>query len=296
MQMRTIGDTDLRVSAIGLGGMPLSIAGRPNPERAHAVIRATLDAGINFIDTADAYCLDDSETGHNEGLIGDALRKFGRLTGDDRVYVATKGGCIRPGGSWGVRGNPSHLRQACDQSLAALGVETIDLYQLHAPDDTVPFADSIGALAELRAAGKIRHVGISNVTVEEIVEARSIVPVVSVQNRCNLLDTKSFGNGVAAYCHEHDIAFLAHSPVGGHTRHVRARDDANLSEIGRRLGVTNYELMLAWLLDWSPTLVPIPGASRPESIISSARAADITLDGQSRAQLATLSGVQRPTT
>ncbi len=294
MQTRTIGDSDLQVSAIGLGAMPLSIAGRPEPQRAREVIRAALDAGVTFIDTADAYCMDDSDIGHNERLIAHALSELGRLTGNDRVLVATKGGLTRPGGAWKTCGRPEHLRRACERSLVALGLETIDLYQLHAPDNDVPFADSVGAVAELRNAGKVRHVGISNVTVDEIVEARSIVPVVSVQNRCNLFDTRSFANGVAAYCHQEGLAFLAHSPVGGHTNHVRTRDHDALGRLAERADATRYELMLAWLLGWSPAMIPIPGASRPVSIISSARAPDVALDARTVAELDALAGVDRP--
>ncbi len=300
MQTRPLGDSDLRASAIGLGAMPLSIAGRPDPKRAREVIRAALDAGVTFIDTADAYCIDDSDIGHNERLIADALGGLGRLTGNDRILVATKGGLTRPDGAWETCGRPEHLRRACERSLTALGLGTIELYQLHAPDDDVPFAESVGAVAELRQTGKVRHVGISNVTVDEIVEARSIVPVVSVQNRCNLFDTRSFDNGVAEYCHQEGIAFLAHSPVGGHTDHVRTRDHDALGRLAERAGVTSYELMLAWLLGWSPTIIPIPipipipGASRPASIISSARAASVVLDGQTVAELDALAGVARP--
>src|SRR5207245_2104807 len=144
-------------------------------------LHAALDAGMTLIDTADVYCLDDDDIGHNERLIARALAGW---TGDrSGVIVATKGGLTRPRGSWQRDARPERLRAACDASLAALGVERIDLYQLHAPDDAVPLADSVGALADLRAAGKIRWVGLSNVAVEEIDEARGIVPVTTVQNR-----------------------------------------------------------------------------------------------------------------
>src|SRR5690606_23709592 len=134
---------------IGLGGMPLSIQGRPDEAQAIAVIHAALDAGITFIDTADAYCLDDGEIGHNERLIAKALAAWPSA----RVVVATKGGLERPGGRWETNGRPEHLRAACERSLAALGVEQIELYQLHAPDSAVPFAESVGALADLRREG-----------------------------------------------------------------------------------------------------------------------------------------------
>jgi aryl-alcohol dehydrogenase-like predicted oxidoreductase len=294
MKTRTLADTGLVVSAIGLGGMPLSLRRRPDPAAGEAVIHAALDVGVTFIDTADVYCVDDADIGHNERLISGALAKRGRLKGDDRVIVATKGGLERPGGSWRTNGRPEHLREACERSLTALGVEVIDIYQLHAPDDDVPFAESVGEMASLREAGKVRHVGISNVTVEEIELARSIVPIVSVQNRCNLFDTKSFDNGVAAYCHVNGIAFLPHSPVGGHMGHDRTRQHRALAEIAASVGASSYEVMIAWLLSWSPTMIPIPGASRAASIQSSARAVEIELDDAARARLDALAGVSRP--
>ena len=158
----------------GYGGMHLSIVDRPPAEQAIRAIHAALDAGATLIDTADVYCLDDSEIGHNERLIARALSEF---TGDrDTIVVATKGGMTRPGGSWGRHGRPEHLRAACERSLRALGVDRIDLYQLHAPDPAVPFEDSVGALAALWEAGKIRWAGLSNVTVAQIEKARQTCP------------------------------------------------------------------------------------------------------------------------
>src|SRR5919198_1660023 len=165
MQQRRIGD--LRVSAIGLGAMPMSIEGRPDEERSIATIHAALDAGITLIDTADAYHLHAGEVGHNEELIARALAGYGGDTSD--VLVATKGGHLRPGdGSWQVDGRPEHLRQACDASLKRLGVEAIGLYQFHRPDPKVPWAESVGAIRDLLDAGKIRYAGISNANPDQI--------------------------------------------------------------------------------------------------------------------------------
>jgi aryl-alcohol dehydrogenase-like predicted oxidoreductase len=271
--MKTRRIADIEVSCIGLGGMPLSISGRPDEERGKEVVRAAVEAGMTFIDTADVYCLDDSEIGHNERLIAAALSE----AGFDHVTVATKGGLHRPGGAWVTDGRPEHLRAACEASLRALGREVIDLYQLHAPDDDVPFADSVGALARLRDEGKIRHLGLSNVAVDQIEEARAIAPVASVQNRCNLWDTAPFTSGVVDYCTEHGIAFLPHSPVGGHRGHARTGEDAELEAIAADVGASTYEVLLAWLLAVSPVMIPIPGASRIESAQSSAAAADLEL-------------------
>ena len=171
MQTRRIGD--LEVSAIGLGGMPLSIGGRPDEKAAIEVIHAAVEAGMTLIDTADSYCKSDDDFGHNERLVKKALDGLG-ATGRG-ITVATKGGLKRPGGDWVTCGRPDHLKQACEASLRNLGVDSIELYQLHAPDDDVPWADSVGAMAELRQAGKVKRVGISNVSVAEIDEARAIV-------------------------------------------------------------------------------------------------------------------------
>jgi aryl-alcohol dehydrogenase-like predicted oxidoreductase len=279
MQTRRIGD--LAVSCVGLGGMPLSIAGRPDEGDAVRVIHAALDAGMTFIDTADVYCLDDGDIGHNERLIAKALRE---RRGDGAI-VATKGGLRRPRGAWTTDGRPERLTSACEASLRALGVDAIDVYQLHAPDDAVPFADSVGALAELRRGGKIRHVGLSNVSVAEIQEARSIVEVVSVQNRCNPFDTAAFAGGVVGYCAREGIAFLPHSPVGGHRNHARVAQHRAMRSVAERHGATPYEVCLAWLLDLTPVVIPIPGASRPASAESSARAAELRLSNDDRAEL-----------
>src|SRR5471030_1157931 len=172
MKTRRIGNTE--VSAIGLGGMPMSIEGRPDEERSIRTIHAALDSGITFIDTADAYHLHAGEVGHNELLIAKALATYSGDTTD--VLVATKGGHLRPGdGSWTLDGSPQHLREACDASLKRLGVDAIGLYQFHRPDPKVDYADSVGVLVELLDAGKIRMAGISNATVDQIRQAQEIL-------------------------------------------------------------------------------------------------------------------------
>jgi aryl-alcohol dehydrogenase-like predicted oxidoreductase len=270
------------VSCIGLGGMPLSIQGRPDEAQGVRVIHAALDAGMTLIDTADVYCLDDGDIGHNERLVAKALRSW---AGRADVLVATKGGLERPGGAWTRNGRPEHLRAACEKSLRALGVDTIALYQLHAPDEKVPFADSVGALADLRAEGKVRHVGLSNVTVAQIDEARGIVPIVSVQNRCSPFDRAAWTTGVIAHCERHGLAFLPWSPVGGGHGKVRVKDEPTLVAVGRRHGVSPFEAALAWLLAKSPAMIPIPGASREESARSSAHAASVALTADDLADL-----------
>jgi aryl-alcohol dehydrogenase-like predicted oxidoreductase len=282
MRTRSLGDTGISVSAIGFGAMPLSIAGRPTEKESIRVVHAALDSGMTLIDTADVYCLDHRDYGHNERLIAQALRAYG----DSRnVLVATKGGLERPSGDWTVNAHPRHLRAACEASLQALGVATIDLYQLHAPDDRIPFADSVGALAELKAAGKIRHVGLSNVSVHHIETAAKITPIASVQNRCNPFERYAFTTGVVQACADKNVTFLAHSPVGGHRGHSRTESDPTLCMVGARHGLTPYQVCLAWLLAASPAVVAIPGASRPVNARSSAAAANAVLSADDLAVL-----------
>lgn len=271
--LRTLGDR--KVGAIGLGAMPMSLEGRPDRQRSIATIHAALDAGVGLIDTADAYSTGGSDTGHNERLVAEALRTW---SGDsDDVLVATKGGHVRPGdGSWDVDGRPEHLRAACEASLAALGVDAIALYQFHRPDPKVPFAESIGALAELLGAGKIRMAGLSNVSIPQIDEARAIVPVVSVQNQFS----PAFRSSAAelAYCGGLGLAFLPWSPLGGMdgASEVGARHQA-FADVARRHGASPQQVALAWELAQGDHVIPIPGSSRPGTIRDSVAAADLRL-------------------
>jgi len=276
MRYRTIGTT--RVSAIGLGGMPMSIEGRPDEDRSIRTIHAALDAGVTFIDTADAYHLLTGETGHNERLIAKALASYPGDISD--VLVATKGGHLRPGdGSWMVDGSPAHLRQAADASLKALGVDAIGLYQFHRPDPKVPYAESIGALKDLLDEGKIRMAGISNASIGQIDIARQILGdgnLASVQNQFSPAFRSS--EDELAYCAELGIAFLPWSPLGGIGRAARlGTRHAAFGQVAEAHGVSPQQVTLAWMLAKSPVVIPIPGASRPESITDSAHAVDLTL-------------------
>ena len=275
---RPLGASGISVQPIGLGGMPLSLASRPPRAQALDVICAALDAGMDFIDTADVYCVDDDDIGHNEALIAEALTRWG---GDaSAITVATKGGLRRPRGAWTRDASPARLRSACEASLRALGVEQITLYQLHAPDPKVPFADSMGTLRDLRDEGKIAHIGLSNVSVDEIREAAAIVPIVSVQNRCNPHDLRAFSEGVVAECERQGLAFLPYSPVGGSRGKESVAGDTLLRQLAEARKVSPYEVALAWLLTTSPAMIPIPGASRVASATSSARAMALQLDAR----------------
>ncbi len=273
MLQRALGDA--KVSAIGYGAMPLSVDGRPGAEDAIATVHAALDAGITLIDTADAYCLSSKETGHNERLVAEALRR--RVADRAGIVVATKGGHTRGGdGTWDVDGRPEYLKRACDASLRALGVDVIDLYQFHRPDPVVPFEESAGALAELLAAGKIRRAGLSNVNIEQIEAARGVVPVTSVQNRL----APSFRSSLAEvrHCEAHGIAFLAWGPLGGMSIAASVGDrHPRFAEVARRHGVSPQRVALAWELSLADVVIPIPGSSRPVTIIDSAAAVELEL-------------------
>lgn len=275
MRTRRIGDVE--VSAIGLGGMPMSIEGRPEKSRSVATVHAALDAGVTLIDTADAYHKDADDTGHNESLIAEALATYGGDT--SHVLVATKGGHTRPGdGSWALDGSPAHLKQACEASLKRLGVEAIGLYQHHRPDPAVPYADSIGALRDLLDEGKIRMAGISNANPDQIREANEILGgrLASVQNQ---FSAKFRGSEPELrLCDVLGIAFLPWSPLGGiaHAGELGS-SHAAFNEVAKARGVSPQQVALAWMLAKSPVVVPIPGSSRPETIQDSVKAADLEL-------------------
>jgi aryl-alcohol dehydrogenase-like predicted oxidoreductase len=283
MRTRRIGAQE--VSAIGLGGMPMSIEGRPDEARSIATIHAALDAGITLIDTADAYHRHSNDVGHNETLIARALAGYGGDTSS--VLVATKGGHLRPGdGSWTVDGSPKHLRAACDASLARLGVAAIGLYQFHRPDPKVPYAESIGAIAELLDAGKIRLAGISNASPERIRLANEILGgrLVSVQNQFSPRFRSS--EPELRLCDEMGIAFLPWSPLGGIGRagELGSSFDA-FAKVGAAHGVSGQQVCLAWMLAKSPVVIPIPGSSRPETIRDSVQAVDLVLTDEELASL-----------
>ena len=284
MKTRRIGSTT--VSAIGLGGMPMSIEGRPDDRsRSIATIHAALDAGITFIDTADAYHVDSTDIGHNETLIAEALAAYGGDTSD--VLIATKGGHTRPGGgSWELDGSPEHLRAACDESLKRLGVAAIGLYQFHRPDPKVPYADSVGAIRDLLDEGKIRMAGISNANPEQIRLANEILDgrLSSVQNQFSPAFRSS--EPELALCGEMGIAFLPWSPLGGISKAEElGSKHAVFQEIAAGRGVSPQQVTLAWMLGKGPHVVPIPGSSRPETIRDSAEAVDLTLSPDEMAAL-----------
>ena len=275
MRLLPLGPGASNASVVGYGGMHISISDRPPEADGVRVVHAALDAGMTLIDTADVYCLDQTDIGHNERLIAGALRTWGGP--HENILVATKGGLTRPDGRWDRDARPSHLRAACEASLKALGVEQIALYQLHAPDPAVTLEDSVGTLADLQREGKIRWVGLSNVSVPEIRQAETIVPVVAVQNRLNPWFREALTEGVVRYCGERGIGFLAYSPTGGGRLTKKIPAHPVLGEIGRRLGATPHAVCLAWVLAQGPSVLVIPSARRVEHVRDSASAADLVL-------------------
>jgi aryl-alcohol dehydrogenase-like predicted oxidoreductase len=286
MQQRTIGDAT--VSAIGLGAMPLSIEGAPDAERADATVHAALDAGITLIDTADAYTISDVgyAHGHNEEAVARALRSYG---GDrSAVLVATKGGHVRDeDGEWVLNGRPEYLREAAEASLRRLGVEVIGLYQHHRPDPDVPYEETMGGLGALVDAGLVQRVGISNADTEQIHTAHSILGerLVSVQNQLSPAFRSSLPE--IDLCAELGLAFLPWSPLGGTRGRAGKLGTSHrpFADVADELGVSPQQVCLAWLLGLSPNVVPIPGASRPETIRDSASATAVELSEAQRAQL-----------
>lgn len=271
---RQLGNMNIEVNVVGLGAMPLSLDGRPDETHALGVIKAFVDGGGNFIDTANVYCLDDSDVGHNEKLIAKALST---LEHSNKIIVATKGGLRRPKSDWTVDASPAWLRKSCEKSLKDLNTDSIFLYQLHAPDPDVPLPDSIGELVRLRSEGKIQHIGLSNVIVEQIKLALSITDIMSVQNRCNLFERTSFENGVVKFCEENNLTFIAHSPVGGHFQHAQYADNGVLIRLAEKYGASTYQIMIAWLLTMSASILTIPGASKASSIKDSLRSTNVEL-------------------
>lgn len=265
--------------------MPLSSDGRPSEEQAIRTVHAALDAGITLIDTADGYAPAYDEVGHNERLVAKALRSYRRGAAD--VLVATKGGHTRAArDDWGLNGRPEYIRRACEASLRALDVETIDLYQYHRPDPTLPYAETLGALRLLYEAGKVRMIGISNADLDQIRLAQRICgeAFVSVQNEFSPHFRSS--EDELAYCAEQGLAFLPWSPLGGIGRggELGARFRA-FAEVAAEHGVSPQRVCLAWMLAKAPVVIPIPGARRPATITDSAAAPALTLTPSELARL-----------
>jgi aryl-alcohol dehydrogenase-like predicted oxidoreductase len=267
----TIGG-DLTVHRLGFGAMRITGRGvwgdPPDRAEAKAVLRLTADLGVDFIDTADSYGPHVSEE-----LIAEALHPY-----PEGLVIATKGGLERTGpGQWPPNGHPDHLREACEGSLRRLRVDTIDVYQLHRPDPAVPYDESVGALVELQRQGKIRHIGVSNVSVDQLRTAQRLADIVSVQNRYNLRDRGS--DDVLAACERESIAFLPWAPI----QDLDAKP--TLREVATRLRADARQVVLAWLLARSPMMLPIPGTGSPAHLVDNVAAAALRLSDEDMAAL-----------
>jgi len=255
---------DLTVNRIGFGAMRITGEGvwgwPPDPEAAKAALRRAVEMDVNFIDTADSYGPDVSEA-----LIAETLHPY-----PNDLVIATKGGLVRPGpGRWEPDGRPEHLREACEGSLRRLQLDEIPLYQLHRPDPKVPLAESIGALVQLKAEGKIRHIGLSNVTEPQLREAERLTPIVSVQNRYNASDRSS--ESMVDLCEQEELVFLPWAPI-----QQAARNKA-VSAAADRLGASERQIVLAWMLARSPEILPIPGSGSADHVEANVAAASLDL-------------------
>lgn len=269
---------DLTVNRMGFGAMRITgsgIWGEPDDiEIAKKVLKRAVELGVNFIDTADAYGPEVSEN-----LIHDALFPY------EGIVVATKGGLIRGGpGDWRVDGRPEHIREACEASLKRLGLSQIQVYQFHRPDPRIPFENSLQAFLDLQHEGKVRHIGLSNVTLVQLKQALMMTPIVSVQNYYNFTHRQESEN-VLKFCEEQGIAFIPYFPIGGNQGGV---GDA-VDEIAKKHGATSRQIALAWLLAHSPVMLPIPGTGSLEHLEENIAAADIKLDEADLAALDKLS-------
>lgn len=276
MKTTRLGTTSISISAIGLGGMPLSLSGRPSEAEAIAVVHRAFDLGVTLLDTADSYCQDETDKHHNERLLFKALQQYNGDT--SQVMIATKGGLMRPNGSWTRNGNPDHLRQTIRESFEALGgKQAIALWQYHAPDPEYAIHASLAPVREAVDAGLIQYVGVSNFSVDQIQQARSVVDIVSVQNQYNPWCREPERDGVLAYCEQENLTFLPWSPLGGSRRVKNLPEIQAIAQLAHEKGISVYSLILAWLRAKSPCVVPIPGASKVSSIEDSVKAAEVAL-------------------
>jgi pyridoxine 4-dehydrogenase len=258
---------DLTVNRLGFGAMRITGQGiwgePPDREQAQAALRQAVALGVNFIDTADSYGPEVSEK-----LIADTLYPY-----PDDLVIATKGGYARPGpGRWEPDGRPEHLREVCEGSLRRLKLDQIPLYQFHRPDPKVPYAESIGTLVELKEQGKIRHIGVSNVSEDQLREAQRLTPVVSVQNRYNLADRAS--ESIVDLCDQEDLIFLPWAPIQDADRMAPILSAADRHHVSTR------QVALAWLLARSPQILPIPGSGSPEHVAENIAAASLQLTNE----------------
>ncbi len=261
--------------------MPLSLANGPDEQQSVSVIRHYLESGGNFIDTANVYCRNETEIGANETLVARALRN----SPVEPVYVATKGGLRMQGPKWSVDASPAYLQLSCERSLKSLECESIFLYQLHAADPNVDWLETIGTLKQLKTQGKIQHIGLCNVNRQQLLQALEVDVIFSVQNRCSLFHQQDMSHGMIDLCHERDVLYIAHSPVGGHFQHAGLNRHPFLAQLAEKYKTNPHAITLAYLLNTVRDCLPIPGATRTDSVDSSIGAESIRLNSAELAEL-----------
>lgn len=260
---------------IGLGAMPLSIPGRPSENEAIRVIRTFIDTGGNFIDTANIYGLDDTDRGHNEKLIQQAITQAGK---QDQIIVATKGGASRPQGGWAFsEGHPTQLRKACEQSLKHLKTSSHSLYYLHGCDPAIPFEDSLGELIMLKSEGKIQHIGIANVNLEQIKKANQLTEISAVQNRCNPFCKEDFSNGVIDFCQKNKMIYVPYCLLGGWADHAALAQHEAFKILLSKHQQPSYSICLSWLLAKADHIIPIPGMDKVDHVSANFSATQLNL-------------------
>jgi aryl-alcohol dehydrogenase-like predicted oxidoreductase len=276
--MRTVylNNTDEEISAVGMGAMHLSLSGRPSETDSIDVLHHAFDLGVRLIDTADSYCIDESDKHHNERLIQKAIDSYDGPT--DHILIATKGGLMRPNGAWKRNGDPEHIRDAIQRSYDILnGDDPIDLWQFHAPDSDYPVTESLEPAAEAQESGLINHIGVSNFSVEQIKQAETLLDLVSVQNEYHPWHRAPENNGVLEYCEEHDLTFLPYRPLGGRRRVDQLDDLTAIRQVAERHQSTPQQIVLAWHRSQSSCIVPIPGVSRTKTLQESVASAEVDL-------------------
>ena len=280
--MHIFDDVSLR---LGLGTLKLAAQGRPDALEAQNLIVYALNQGVRMIDTADSYCLNESDFHYGEHLVRQALKSWAGSASE--VRVMTKVGLQRPGGKWIPCGRPEHLFASVEQSLAALGTDQIFLLLLHARDPQVPLDESVQALQEILESGQAAHIGLCNVSLADVDQARKLASLSAVQNELSVLQTSSVQQGLIRYCEQHDLAFLAHRPLGGYAQTARLTQIDVLQLLADRHAATPHEVALAALLDLSPNVIPLVGATRLRSLKSSLQAVDLPFDVSDRTAVAT---------
>lgn len=281
---RKIGITGKEIIPLGLGAKPLSMGNRPTEIEAVKVLHTAFELGFNFIDTANVYCMGLEEIGHNERIINKAIKEYSK---SNEILVATKGGS-RPEVKGGIDCSYDFLKKSCEKSLKDLGIESIFLYQLHAIDPKIPFLETINTLIELKKEGKIQHIGLTNVSFEDIKSALTSTRIEGIQNKCNSFHKEDIKTGLIEFCKKNNITYFSHSSVGGTKKHLEISKNTLINDLANKYQTSTYCIMLSWLLSIEDNVIPIFGASKITSIKDSYKALEITLSKSDKENINTL--------